>query len=50
MDECNLPNLVSVDINKCILQEYELKGCIAAEKPVLTKEYLKDKIKLVKEV
>ena len=40
-DECNFSNLVSVDTTKCILQEHELKGCIAAKKFSLNKKHLK---------
>ena len=37
MSECDLFNLVSVDTQKHILGEYELKGYISAGKASLTK-------------
>ena len=41
MDECDLSNLVSVDLIKCIFQK---QGCIAAKKPAVTKKHLKSRL------
>ena len=41
MDECDLSNLMSVDTTNYILQEHELKECIVAKKPTLSKKHLK---------
>ena len=43
VDECDLTDLVFVDITKRILRKHELNGYIAANKPAFTKMHLKTK-------